>query len=107
MKRYRKESPQLLERHCDCVADDTVQLSEPADQPFAFLRSKYRTPFPLRYGTFGIVCASHRADSEKPISIKKIANCISNPSVTKQTIRALKLLKFFDHENVSKAVPFG
>lgn len=50
-------------------------------------------------GSFGVVCSALDALGQ-PCAIKKISNVFRNDTTAKRTLRELKLLLHFDHENV-------
>ena len=50
-------------------------------------------------GSYGVVCSALNAQ-EQPCAIKKIANVFKNETTAKRTLREIKLLLHFDHENV-------
>ena len=49
-------------------------------------------------GSYGVVCSA--MDGDKPVAIKKISNVFKNETTAKRTLREIKLLLHFDHENV-------
>ena len=50
-------------------------------------------------GSFGVVASAADADGA-PCAIKKISNVFKNQTTAKRTLREIKLLLHFDHENV-------
>ena len=50
-------------------------------------------------GSFGVVCSALDAVGQ-PCAIKKISNVFKNETTAKRTLREIKLLLHFDHENV-------
>jgi serine/threonine protein kinase len=50
-------------------------------------------------GSFGVVCSALDTVGQ-PCAIKKITNVFRNDTTAKRTLRELKLLLHFDHENV-------
>ena len=50
-------------------------------------------------GSYGVVCSAQTADGQ-PCAIKKITNVFKNDTTLKRTLREIKLLLHFDHENV-------
>jgi serine/threonine protein kinase len=53
-------------------------------------------------GSYGVVCAAvdTRDAARGPVAIKKIGNVFKNETTAKRTLREIKLLLYFDHENV-------
>ena len=50
-------------------------------------------------GSYGVVCSALNAEGQ-PCAIKKITNVFKNETTAKRTLREIKLLLHFDHENV-------
>ncbi|KAF8395023.1 hypothetical protein HHK36_018962 [Tetracentron sinense] len=62
---------------------------------------KYRPPIvPIGRGAYGIVCSMLNSETNEMVAIKKIANAFDNYMDAKRTLREIKLLRHFDHENV-------
>eukprot|EP00466_Bigelowiella_natans_P016086 jgi/Bigna1/135804/aug1.31_g10512 len=57
---------------------------------------------PVGYGAYGIVCAAKNTVTGKEVAIKKIAKALSNKTETKRTLREIKILSSFRHENILK-----
>ncbi|XWS53231.1 hypothetical protein CRYUN_Cryun11dG0140100 [Craigia yunnanensis] len=65
------------------------------------ITSKYRPPImPIGRGANGIVCSVLNSETNEMVAIKKIANAFDNHTDAKRTLREIKLLRHFDHENV-------
>ncbi|KAF2300494.1 hypothetical protein GH714_013820 [Hevea brasiliensis] len=65
------------------------------------ITSKYRPPImPIGRGAYGIVCSVLNSETNEMVAIKKIANAFENHMDAKRTLREIKLLRHFDHENV-------
>ncbi|KAG2670292.1 hypothetical protein I3843_14G077500 [Carya illinoinensis] len=65
------------------------------------ITAKYRPPIiPIGRGAYGIVCSVLNSDTNEMVAMKKIANAFDNHMDAKRTLREIKLLRHFDHENV-------
>ncbi|XAR60495.1 Mitogen-activated protein kinase [Bertholletia excelsa] len=63
--------------------------------------SKYRPPItPIGRGAYGIVCSVVNSETNDMVAMKKIANAFDNYMDAKRTLREIKLLRHFDHENI-------
>ncbi|KAF3961901.1 hypothetical protein CMV_013526 [Castanea mollissima] len=63
--------------------------------------AKYRPPImPIGRGAYGIVCSVLNSETNELVAMKKIANAFDNHMDAKRTLREIKLLRHFDHENV-------
>lgn len=51
-------------------------------------------------GAYGVVCSALNTSTGAKVAIKKIPGAFQNPVVTKRTLRELKILRHFDHENI-------
>ncbi|KAM9305115.1 mitogen-activated protein kinase 7 [Gastrophryne carolinensis] len=51
-------------------------------------------------GAYGVVCAARRKDNGQMVAIKKIPNAFDVVTHAKRTLRELKILKHFKHDNV-------
>ncbi|KAG2673704.1 hypothetical protein I3760_13G103300 [Carya illinoinensis] len=55
---------------------------------------------PMGRGAYGIVCSMLNSDTNEMVAMKKIANAFDNYMDAKRTLREIKLLRHFDHENI-------
>lgn len=63
--------------------------------------AKYRPPImPIGRGAYGIVCSVLNTETNEMVAMKKIANAFDNYMDSKRTLREIKLLRHFDHENI-------
>ncbi|KAL8144315.1 hypothetical protein V2J09_017347 [Rumex salicifolius] len=63
--------------------------------------AKYRPPImPIGRGAYGIVCSVLNSETNEMVAMKKIANAFDNYMDAKRTLREIKLLRHFDHENI-------
>lgn len=66
------------------------------------ITAKYRPPIlPIGRGAYGIVCSVLNSETNEMVAMKKIANAFDNHMDAKRTLREIKLLQHFDHENVT------
>ncbi|KAL8160218.1 hypothetical protein V2J09_001755 [Rumex salicifolius] len=64
--------------------------------------AKYRPPIlPIGRGAYGIVCSVLNTETNEMVAMKKIANAFDNYMDAKRTLREIKLLQHFDHENIT------
>lgn len=54
----------------------------------------------IGYGAFGRVCSAVDLEHNELCAIKKITNTLEHRSLAKRTLRELKFLRLFNHENV-------
>jgi len=62
--------------------------------------SRYRVQKFVGCGSYGVVCAALDTQRQGMCAIKKICNVFKNDTTAKRTLREIKLLLHFDHENV-------
>ncbi|XP_057526267.1 mitogen-activated protein kinase 3-like [Amaranthus tricolor] len=63
--------------------------------------TKYRPPImPIGRGAYGIVCSVLNSETKEMVAMKKIANAFDNYMDAKRTLREIKILRHFDHENI-------
>lgn len=63
--------------------------------------AKYRPPImPIGRGAYGIVCSVLNTEMKEMVALKKIANAFDNYMDAKRTLREIKILRHFDHENI-------
>ncbi|XP_038714618.1 mitogen-activated protein kinase 3-like [Tripterygium wilfordii] len=63
--------------------------------------AKYGPPImPIGRGAYGIVCSLMNTETQEMVAIKRIVNAFDNHMDAKRTLREIKLLLHFDHENV-------
>ncbi|KAJ8430391.1 hypothetical protein Cgig2_032130 [Carnegiea gigantea] len=68
---------------------------------FFEVTAKYRPPImPIGRGAYGIVCSVLNSETNEMVAMKKIANAFDNYMDAKRTLREIKILRHFDHENV-------
>lgn len=51
-------------------------------------------------GAYGVVCSSKNSKDNSLVAIKKIPNAFEDLIDAKRILREIKLLSFFDHENI-------
>lgn len=62
--------------------------------------SRYNLVQPIGQGAYGIVCSATDNLTGEKVAIKKIAGIVDNVVDCKRTLREMKLLRHFNHENV-------
>ncbi|KAG7566408.1 Protein kinase domain [Arabidopsis suecica] len=65
------------------------------------LTAKYKPPImPIGRGASGIVCSAMDSETNEKVAVKKIMHVFDNTIEAKRTLREIKLLRHFDHENI-------
>ena len=54
----------------------------------------------IGHGAYGVVCSAYDHKSKTKVAIKKVPKAFEDLIDAKRIVREIKLLKFFDHENV-------
>lgn len=54
----------------------------------------------IGYGAYGVVCAAKDTQTKGDVAIKKIPKAFQDLVDAKRVLREIKILKFFDHENI-------
>lgn len=70
------------------------------DVKFDLEGTDYRASQTIGSGTYGVVCSALQHSTGKQVAIKKIMNIFENCVLAKRTLRELKILRHFNHENV-------
>ena len=55
---------------------------------------------PIGHGAYGVVCSANDNESGEKVAIKKINKAFVHLTDTKRTLREIKILRHFNHENV-------
>jgi len=64
------------------------------------VEQRYEVKSIIGQGAYGTVCSAVDLKTAKQCAVKKIENIFEHRSLAKRTLRELKLLRFFRHENV-------
>jgi len=64
--------------------------------------TKYKLTKLLGRGSYGVVCAGINTETGEKVAIKKVIKLFRERTETKRLLREIKLLKFFDHDNIIK-----
>ncbi|XP_013692875.3 mitogen-activated protein kinase homolog MMK1-like [Brassica napus] len=65
------------------------------------LTAKYKPPvMPIGRGAYGFVCSATNWETNEKVAIKKIDQAFENKIKAKRTLREIKLLRHFEHENI-------
>lgn len=54
----------------------------------------------IGHGAYGVVCSAYDHTSKSKVAIKKVPKAFEDLIDAKRIVREIKLLKFFDHENI-------
>lgn len=63
---------------------------------------KYSLSKLLGRGSYGVVCAGVNTETGEKVAIKKVIKLFREKAETKRLLREIRLLKYFDHDNVIK-----
>ena len=66
--------------------------------------SRYEYIKKIGHGAYGVVVSATDKTSGKKVAIKKVSNAFEDLIDAKRIVREIRLLKFFDHENIIKLV---
>lgn len=62
---------------------------------------RYKIIEPVSHGAYGIVCsAQDTVDNEEGVAVKKIEGVFDHVTITKRTLRELRILRHLQHENL-------
>eukprot|EP00823_Brevimastigomonas_motovehiculus_P004031 TRINITY_DN2582_c0_g1_i1.p1 TRINITY_DN2582_c0_g1~~TRINITY_DN2582_c0_g1_i1.p1 ORF type:complete len:527 (-),score=159.82 TRINITY_DN2582_c0_g1_i1:95-1675(-) len=64
------------------------------------LIKKYRLLKPIGHGAYGVVVSAENTETKQKVAIKKITKAFDNLMETKRTLREIKILRHFRHENI-------
>ena len=62
--------------------------------------SRYTLIKPIGSGAYGVVCSAQDNQTGEKVAIKKINKAFEHLTDTKRTLREVKILRHFNHENV-------
>ena len=62
--------------------------------------SRYTLVKPIGHGAYGVVCSAHDNVTGEKVAIKKINRAFDHLTDTKRTLREIRILRHFTHENV-------
>jgi mitogen-activated protein kinase 6 len=85
---------------CSSSGDNTYMVRCGNHETRFVLPSRYVLQKKLGHGAYGVVCSAYDSVSEQHVAIKKITNAFNNFNHAKRTLREIKILKRFRHENV-------
>mmetsp|Transcript_9243 Transcript_9243/g.6592 ORF Transcript_9243/g.6592 Transcript_9243/m.6592 type:complete len:89 (+) Transcript_9243:148-414(+) len=54
----------------------------------------------IGHGAYGVVCSAFDRTKDTKVAIKKVGKAFEDLIDAKRIVREIKLLKFFDHENI-------
>lgn len=64
------------------------------------MESKFEYIKQIGHGAYGVVCSAYDHNSKTKVAIKKVPKAFEDLIDAKRIVREIKLLKFFDHENI-------
>ena len=62
--------------------------------------ARYTLIKPIGHGAYGVVCSALDNQTGEKVAIKKINKAFDHLTDTKRTLREVKILRHFNHENV-------
>ncbi len=68
-------------------------------EPFE-VSTRYKVIDYLGSGAYGMVCAVHDYDANEVVAIKKCKKIYQSRTLAKRTLREMRLLRQFNHENI-------
>jgi mitogen-activated protein kinase 1/3 len=114
--RYAKKGGEM-DKQQQQVAKKSGSAAEAIERPIKTKQIKGKTSFvcagttfvvddkfeyikQMGHGAYGVVCSAYDHKSKTKIAIKKVPKAFEDLIDAKRIVREIKLLKFFDHENV-------
>ena len=64
------------------------------------LDERYEYMRQIGVGAYGVVCSCHDKKSNKDVAVKKVVNAFEDLIDAKRIIREIKLLRYFNHDNI-------
>jgi len=64
------------------------------------VQDKYEYIKQIGHGAYGVVCSALDHSIKAKVAIKKVPKAFEDLIDAKRIVREIKLLKFFDHENI-------
>lgn len=61
---------------------------------------RYRIIEPMSHGAYGIVCSADDMEAGEQVAVKKIEGVFDHVTITKRTLRELRILRHLQHENL-------
>jgi serine/threonine protein kinase len=65
-----------------------------------YVEEKYELIKQVGVGAYGVVCSCKDNEAKVKVAIKKVPNAFEDLVDAKRIVREIKLLSFFDHENI-------
>eukprot|EP00747_Dinoflagellata_sp_TGD_P180333 gnl/TRDRNA2_/TRDRNA2_32610_c0_seq1.p1 gnl/TRDRNA2_/TRDRNA2_32610_c0~~gnl/TRDRNA2_/TRDRNA2_32610_c0_seq1.p1 ORF type:complete len:403 (-),score=88.63 gnl/TRDRNA2_/TRDRNA2_32610_c0_seq1:64-1272(-) len=78
-----------LESNCYLVQGTKFEVS-----------SRYKIIEPMSHGAYGMVCSAEDKNLNQQIALKKIEGVFEHITITKRTLRELRILRHLQHENL-------
>jgi len=63
---------------------------------------RYKIIEPMSHGAYGIVCSAMDQDTRRHVAVKKIEGVFEHVTITKRTLRELRILRHLQHENLMR-----
>jgi len=78
-----------IETNCYLVQGTTFEVDK-----------RYRIIEPMGHGSYGIVCSAEDEVTHQSVAVKKIEGVFEHITITKRTLRELRILRHLQHENL-------
>lgn len=78
-----------LETNCYLVQGTTFEVDK-----------RYKIIEPMSHGAYGIVCSAEDEVTRQSVAVKKIEGVFEHITITKRTLRELRILRHLQHENL-------
>lgn len=83
-----------------CAQLSRVPGRRASHPPTSQVDSRYQLVKPIGHGAYGVVCSAIDQTTGEKVAIKKINKAFEHLTDTKRTLREIKILRHFNHENV-------
>lgn len=93
MSKFLKKKKRMADRHTFAVSGTKFIVDR-----------KYAPIKPVGTGAYGVVCSALNKDTSQVVAIKKISDAFDDLIDAKRILREIKLIHFFDHENIVELV---
>lgn len=68
------------------------------------MQEKFEYIKQIGHGAYGVVCSAYDHGSSQKVAIKKVPKAFEDLIDAKRIVREIRLLKFFEHENIIKVL---
>ncbi|MFH4981514.1 hypothetical protein AB6A40_008223 [Gnathostoma spinigerum] len=82
------------------ILDDLAKRQLLLDFQFGTANANYEAIRNIGAGAFGIVCEAVETCSGSKVAIKKIGHASATPTLSRRTLREIRVLRYIEHENI-------